>query len=278
MDLNMIKNALYGFVCGLTEILPVSARAHSIILLKIFGETDKAGIPSFLIHLAILLAIYNNCQKTIIRISRAKKLSRIPKKRRRRPLDAKSLMDYKFWLTMSIPVILVYLGYGLISSVTFSLVFMAFLMIINGIILYIPQFFPGSNKDSRMLTRLEGALMGLGGALSVIPGFSGVGAALSVGSILGVDRSYALTMTLLMNMTGLVCWMVWDILAVISGGIGTMSVMIALSYILAAAAAYLGTAIAIRVVKVLSANAGYSVFAYYCWGVALFTFILNLMA
>lgn len=278
MDLNMIKNALYGFACGLTEILPVSARAHSVILLKLFGGEDKAGIASLLIHAAILLAIYHSCQKTIIRISRAKRLARIPKKRRRRPLDAKSLMDYKFWFTMSIPIAVIYLLYGLISKITFSLVFMAGIFFLNGLILYIPQFFPGSNKDARMLSRFEGLLMGLGGALSVIPGFSGVGASLAVGSVTGVEKSYSLTMTLLMNMTALVCWMVYDVLAVLSGGLGAISGMILLTYILTAVCAYLGTALAIRIMRVLAAGTGYSVFAYYCWGVALFTFILNLMA
>lgn len=278
MDLNMIKNALYGFACGLTEILPVSARAHSVILLKLFGGADKAGVASLLIHAAILLAIYHSCQKTIIRISRAKSLSRIPKKRRKRPLDAKSLMDYKFWFTMCIPVVLVYLVYGLLSKITFSLVFMAGIFFLNGIILYIPQFFPGSNKDSRMLSRFEGLLMGLGGALSVIPGFSGVGASLAVGSIMGVEKNYSLTMTLLMDMAALVCWMVYDALAVLTGGLGDISVMILLTYILTAVFAYLGTALAIRIMRALAANVGYAVFGYYCWGVALFTFILNLMA
>lgn len=278
MHLDTIKDALYGLVCGLTEILPVSAQAHSIVLLRLFGGESRDGLPNLLIHVAIAFAIYHSCRKNIIRILRAKRLSQIPKRRRKRPLDAKSLMDYKFWVTMCIPVAILFLLYGYLSKLTIGLPMMAALLFVNGVLLYVPQFFPGSNKDSRMLSRMEGLVMGLGGALSVIPGLSGVGVSLSAGSILGVEKGYALSMTLLMDMAVLAGWMVYDLVALISGGIGAISVSILLGYILAAAAAYLGTALAIRVLRFLSGSAGYGVFAYYCWGMALFAFILNLMA
>lgn len=278
MHLDTIKDALYGLVCGLTEILPVSAQAHSIVLLKLFGGESRDGLPNLLIHLAIGLAIYHSTRKNIIRMLRAKRLSQIPKRRRKRPLDAKSLMDYKFWMTMCIPVAILFLLYGYLSKITITLPVMAALLFVNGALLYAPQFFPGSNKDSRMLSRMEGLLMGLGGALSVIPGLSGVGLSLSAGSLLGVEKSYALTMTLLMDLAALVGWGIYDVAALISGGIGALSVSILLGYILAAAAAYAGTALAIRALRLLSGSAGYGVFAYYCWGMALFAFILNLMA
>ena len=39
-----------------------------------------------------------------------------------------------------------------------------------------------------------------------------------------------------------------------------------------------GVLLGIKIMRSLAANSGFSAFAYYCWGGALFTFVLNLMA
>lgn len=278
MDFTWYESILFGLISGLTDILPVSAQAHKLLLLKLFGVGAEPNLMRLLIHLGILAALYYSCQSQITRILRAKSLARIPKRRRKRPLDTRSLMDYSLWKTMLIPVILSYLFYGKISFLNDRLIWVAVLLFVNGLILYIPQFLPGSNKDSRMLSRVEGLLMGLGGAASVLPGISGIGAALSIGSVCGVERNYALTMSLMMSIAVTVCQMVYDIMAIVSGGIGAFSFGILLVYLLAAAAAFGGGMLAVKIMRNLAANSGFSVFGFYCWGVALFAFILNLMA
>ena len=278
MGLNWLESVLFGIVSGVSDILPVSAQAHKLILLKLFGVKTEPGLLRLLIHVSILGAPYYNCLPHIVKIIRAKSLARIPKRKRRRPLDYKSLMDFSLWLTMVIPVALAFFLYEKVSALHNSLSLMAIFLFVNGVILYIPPFMPGSNKDSRNLSRVEGLLMGLGGAAGILPGISSVGTAVSVASVCGVDRSYGLSMVLLMNLASTVCMIVYDIILIATVGMESISFLIFLSYILAAAAAFLGTTVAIRLMRALAAEKGYTVFAYYCWGVALFTFILNLMA
>lgn len=278
MELNAFEHLVYGFVSGLTEILPVSERAHSALLLKVLGATGISRLPVLLIHIAVLAAIYLSSQAQLVKMSRARRLLRIPKKRRKRPLDVRSLMDSRFLTTMMLPVIIVLLFYGQLSRVSFSLFVVAGLLFLNGIILYIPQFLPGSNKDARSLSRVEGLVMGLGGSLSVLPGLSGVGGSVSVGSICGVDRSYALNMTLMMNMAYLAGMIVYDVLSLFQTGFGTLTFQWVIFYILAATAAFVSATLAIRVMRALASSTGYSIFSFYCWGIALFAFILNLMA
>lgn len=278
MDLNWLESILFGFVSGLADILPVSAQAHKLILLKLFGVSREPGLLRLLIHVSILGALYYNCLPQIVKILRAKSLARIPKRRRKRPLDVRSLMDFRLWQTMIVPVILVFFFYQKISALHGSLSLMAIFLFFNGIILYVPPFLPGSNKDSRTLSRVEGFLMGLGGAASVLPGISGVGTAVSVGSVCGVERSYGLNIVLLMNLAVTLCLIVFDVIGIVTMGMESLSFGILISYIFSAAAAFLGTTIGIRVMRSLAAEKGYTSFAYYCWGVALFTFVLNLMA
>lgn len=278
MNLNAIEQAVYGFITGLTEILPVSARAHSTLFLKVSGADNVSHLSVLLIHIAIVAALYLSSQAKIVKMSQARRLSRIPKKRRKRPLDLQSLMDARFLITMVLPVILMLLFYKRISSISFGLLAIAALLFLNGIILYIPQFLPGSNKDARTLSRVEGLLMGFGGSLSVFPGLSGIGTAVSVGSVCGVERSYALNMSLLLHMAYMIGLIVFDVSNLISRGLGPLTIQLVLIYILAAAAAFIGTMLAVRIMRMLSSGRGYHFFAYYCWGIALFAFILNLMA
>lgn len=278
MDLSGFEHLIYGFLSGLTEIFPVSARAHSTILLKVLGAEKISNLPVLLIHIAILAGIYFSSKAQLVKMTRARRLARVPKKRRKRPLDICSLMDSRFLLTMMLPVLLADILYGRLSNIQFGLLAISLLLFVNGIFLYIPQFFPGSNKDARSLSRIEGIVMGLGGSLSVVPGLSGIGAAVSIGSLYGVERSYALNMSLMMNMVYLAGMVVYDILNIIRYGVGLLSFQWLLSYILAAAFAFAGTMLAIRLMRKLAADKGYYIFSYYCWGIALFTFILNLMA
>lgn len=278
MELSGFEHLIYGLVSGLTEIFPVSARAHSAIMLKVLGADRISGLPVLLIHVAVLAAIYYSSRPQLVKMSRARRLARIPKKHRKRPLDLCSLMDSRFLLTMMFPVILVDLLYRNLSEVSFSLLAVAVLLFVNGVVLYVPQFFPGSNKDARSLSRLEGVVMGIGGGLSVVPGLSGLGAAVSVGSICGIERSYALNMSLLMNMAYLVGMIVYDIIGLIQYGLGLFTFQWFIVYILAAALAFVGAMLAIRIMRALASDRGYHFFSYYCWGIALFTFILNLMA
>lgn len=119
--------------------------------------------------------------------------------------------------------------------------------------------------------------MGVGGALGVLPGVSGIGASLTIGSICGVDRAYAVNMSLLMYLAAGAVTMIFDVLAIVTGGLGSLSFLLLMRYIVIAGAAFAGTMLAIRILRSL-AQAGWTVFAYYSWGLALFSFILNLMA
>lgn len=278
MDLNWLESILYGFFSGMMDILPVSAEAHKVLLLKFFGKQGNLDMLDLLVHLSILGALYVSCQSHIVRIRRARALARIPKKKRKRPLDTRTLMDWSMLKTMTVPVILGLFLYRYTAPVYGNLLLMALFLFLNGLILYVPQFLPTSNRDSRTLSRIEGLLMGLGGAVSIIPGISAIGAATSVGSVCGVERNYSLTMALMLNMVLMAGMVVYDVLGIMANGLGLLSLAIILRYLLTAVVSFGGTILGVKIMRYLAENQGFSLFGVYCWGLALFTFILNLMA
>ena len=278
MDLNWLHSLFYGFIAGIADILPVSAQAHKVMLLKFFGAKQGSDLLEFLIHVAVFAALYYGSQSHLIRMGRARALSRVPKKKRKRPLDVRSLMDWSMLKTMILPVILGMLLYPATQKIRSNLVIIALLLFLNGVLLYIPQFLPSSNKDSRTLSRVEGLLMGLGGAASVLPGISAVGSAVSIGSICGVEKGFCLNMAILMNLAVVAGFGVHDLIGLFQGGLETLSVMLLLRYLLTAVAAFCGTTLGLRLMRHLSKERGYGLLGVYCWGLALFAFIINLMA
>ena len=278
MELGWIQSGLYGFVTGLAEILPISARAHELLLLKFLGIQTNLDLLNLMCHLGVIAGLYFCSQSQIVRMNRARALARVPKRRRKRPLDTKSLMDWSMLKTMLLPAIAGLLLYRYTRPLEKKPALLAVFLLLNGLILYIPQFFPSSNRDSRNLTRVEGALMGLGGTAAVLPGVSAIGASMSIGSICGVERSYGLTMAMLMDMGLMMGFVVYDVLGLFSGGLDGLTFVMVVQCLLGAGAAFGGTLLGVKVLRFLAQDHGYGLFGLYSFGLALFTFVLNLMA
>lgn len=277
MELNWLQSILFGLVSGVADIFPVSAQAHRLLLLKFFGVNHLPNLLALLLHLSVAAALYLSSQGQFVRMNRARALARIPKKKRKRPLDTRSMMDWSLIKTMLVPTAIGLLLNSQVRTWSVSMFLIAGMLFVNGLILYIPQFLPTSNRDSRTLTRLEGVLMGLGAAASVLPGISTVGIMVSIASVCGIERLYGLNMTFIVKMFLLIGLMVYDVLAIITDGLGGLTVMLLVQYILTAALSFGAAMFGIRTLRKLSAEHGFSLFGVYCWGLALFTFILNLV-
>lgn len=275
--MNWFQSLVYGLFSGLSDVLPVSSQAHKAIMLKIFGVNEEAPLLRLLIHIAILAALYYSCGNHILRISRQLRLSRIPKKKRKRPLDVRTLMEFKLLRMMILPVLVSLLAYNHTSEWGTKLNLIAIFLLVNGVILYLPSLLPTGNKDARSMSALEGILIGLGGAASVVPGISSVAGATSVASACGAERTFALNLTYLMHMVLTIGLIAFDLAAVFAAGLGSLSFTVLLTYIVAAAAAFIGAHFGIRAMRMMAVNIGYSIFALYSFGAALISFVLYLM-
>lgn len=151
-------------------------------------------------------------------------------------------------------------------------------VLVNAVIMYLPVLMPSGNKDSRSFSPVEGLLIGIGGALGVVPGISSMGATTSILLLRGADRTFALNMALLLQMAVNAGMLVMDIVAMWTLGIGVISFGGIVCCILAAAAAFAGVFLGIKAMRMLAVNIGFNIFAFYSLGVALFSFILFLTA
>ncbi len=276
MDLNWLESLFLGLVSGFTDVLPVSAQAHKAIFLKIFGATGEPPLLRLAIHLAVFGTLYYCCSNHLRRLLRQLRLARVPKKKRKRPLDAKTIAEFKVLRVMVIPVIASFFLYSKTEGWGNRLNLTAVFLLLNGVIMYLPKLMPTGNKDALSMSILDSLVMGLGSVAAVLPGVSSVGATLSLASICGSERQFALNLSYLVQLIITGGLVVMDVMAVVNGNVA-YNVPVLVCCLAAAAAAAAGTYFGIRFMRVLAANAGFGAFAFYSFGAALFSFIIYLM-
>lgn len=275
MNMSLLQSILFGLVSGFSEFLPISARGQGDILLYLFGISGRDPVMSLIIHVGMLIALYTAMRPQFDQLNREKKLMRRSRNRMDRPAF-QLIADIKLVKNAVIPMLFVVVIIRYILRLNFRLPVTCLILLINGIILYLPERMMQGNKNASGMSPLDSYLMGLCGGVSILSGFSGVGLILSTAISRGADRQKAWNWALLLMFPVLAAESILDIIDLISGSGAIAGFGHFFHYLLAGlftfAAARGGIALMRRLVK--STNT--SVFAYYCWGAALFSFLLYL--
>lgn len=276
MDWNWIHSLFYGLISGFTEFLPISPDAHRHLFAELTG-VGQGHLPHRLFsHIGGLLALLLVCKPQIDKLLRERRIATLPVKRRKRQPDVKSLAEIRFLRTAGWMLLLSIPGFVMISRFGQPLWLVAVLLLLNGVILYVPQFLPGGNKEALSLSAADSLLTGVAGALGRFPGISGIGTAMSALKIRGADWQYALQMCLLLSVPAFLIAMGCDVYGMVLAGAG-ISFGYILHYLLTTLSAFAGAYFGIIFMRFLAVKAGFSGFAYYCWGMALFSIFLYLM-
>lgn len=274
MGLTWLESIIYALVSGFAEFLPVSSKAHQIIMLNLFGDSANTVVLDFTIHIAVLTALYINCYSTILRIQRQQKLRHIPKRRRKFQLDAEIVSQYQIAKTAAIPVVLSVIAVPYLLSLGKRLNILAIALCVNGILLYATSRIAIGNKNAASMTRLDGYLVGLSGALGAMPGISRIGASHSVSVMRAADPQKALSWCFILSIPALAALCCADLYLMFTIGVGAFGFLALIQCLISALFAYLGATLAIVLVRYMSVKIGFSWFSYYSWGLAFLSFLL----
>ncbi len=273
----LIGYLFLGLIGGFSEMLPVSASGNIRLFSDMLGLDGNAALVQLFLHAGSLGALILCLRKEIAHLYRENRLARIPARRRRRQPDPHAVLDGRLiagaMLPMAVGLVLCRLFWDRLSAFPLAVAFLA----LTGILVYIPQFFPGGNRDSRGMSRLDGWLLGLACGLGGLPGMSRISGVLCTGLIRGCDRKYILNMGLLLSVAALGILVLLDLVGVLMTGFGSLELVTVLGAFLAALTAFAGAYGGISAVRHLAGGAGFSGFAYVNWGLAMFGFILYLL-
>lgn len=274
MNISMIESILYGLICGFAEFLPVSSQAHRNILNCLFGVDQEEPFMAMFLHIGALLALMVSSRSLLQRLQRELEIKRLARRRSRRQPEELAVLDMSLVKTACIVMLLGFVFYYKAAAWNGNLPMIAVFLVINGILLHIPLYLPKGNKDARTMSRLDAVLLGIGSALAVVPGVSRVGVSTSIGIARGATPQNAYKWSLLISIPALAAFVVLDLVGVVSAGLGQLDFSFILQCIMCGCAAYIGATGGISLMKMIVHRNGIESFSYYCWGAALFTFIL----
>ena len=276
MSENILSYLLYGFISGLGELLPVSPTANGYLLQTLTQfDARNPGLLLF-VHLGCLIALILCYFRKIDHMRREVRIAAQPASRRKRQPDMTAVLDYRVIFASLIPLLTGAVLSGTAYRKLAALPLLSVLLVLGGVIVYIPQFLPGANKDSRLMSRKDSLILGFSGALGVIPGFSRIGTMISVGLMKGCDRSYILDIAMLASVPFLLGMILVDVVMLIMAGVVLKGIFL-LSCLMAMLAAFVGAWIAMLIMRYLSVESNFNAFAYFNWGVAVFAFLVYLV-
>lgn len=274
MNLNWLESIVYGFISGITEFLPISSKAHQMILLHLYGADSIDPVRDLFVHVALLLSLYTGLKPILDNIRRE---NRQQNGRRIHTYASRNQYDTHLIKNAIFPMLIGMFLVSYIFKSGNSLLLTSAFFLVNGIVIFLPIRMMQGNKDARSMSLFDSVLLGISGALSAFPGISRIGCTTSVAVSRGASRQNALHWAFLLSIPAIVALCCFDFIEIITCAENIPFGNSFLTYILSAIFAYAGGFLGIGLMKFLTVRVGFSGFAYYSWGAGLFTFLLYLL-
>lgn len=273
---HFLHRIFYVLISGYTELLPVSAYPHQTLYEKLTGIPMTDSMVSLTLRAGVLLALVFACFGRLKRIHRESRHARRSRKRRTRHVDYYTLVDTQVIRSAALVAVLGLFLYGRLDRYLQGLHWLVLILIANGLVVFLPRITPTGNKNGLSMSRLDSVLLGVGGILGMVPGFSRMGTLQTAAHLRGVDRTYALDVALIICIPLYLGLLIIDSIAVFSAGVAISGVAI-LCYGLLAVLAFGAAYLSIMVMRYYCSKAGFLSFSYYSWALAMFTFVLYLL-
>lgn len=187
-QLSWLQAIVLGISQGLTEFLPISSTAHTLIVSKLLGWPDPGAAFTAVTQVGTELAVVIYFRQDIARILKAWFASLTKKTERANP-DAK--MGW-YVIIGTIPIGIAGLAFkSSIETTARNLWLVAATLIVMGILLGLADRFARHTKSEADINAKNAVLLGLGQALALIPGVSRSGATITAGLAMGFKRDVA---------------------------------------------------------------------------------------
>lgn len=269
----ILHRLIYGLISGLTEFLPVGSQPHQ----NIYSYLTNFQINDPWLKVCVLfgsfVALLLCLMKEYRQICSDKKLYRKSLRRRHGapvPMGVSTANLYKLAM---IPMLIAALFYGVAQNIGVSFPALIVLLLINGVIIVLPRFLPAGDKDGRTMTKWDGLLIGLGGALGVIPGLSRIGCGCALGEAKGGKPSYVITVLLFAAVVPMFLILLFSFFGAITV-VEAIAMPLLLADFGAAVLSFAGAYAGIRFVRWFVDKLGLYRFSFYSWVFCLVVFIL----
>lgn len=276
--MSYLQTILWGIIIGLAELLPVSGSAHIAFLEELFGQTSARTEHALfygLLDLALVIALLLSCRQDVSAAFHGLgTLLGKPSPRSRRNADR---ADQRLVLLIAVgllPLLLDIALWRLILVLYVKPLFWALMLIGGGALLFRASFMTRGTKEAKQLQLSDAFLMGLGQAAAILPGVSGMGLMIGIGHRRGLQPAFALRFAFLLMIPTLFGSGVIRIIRALVLGVHAADIPAYLVGMVVCALTAFG---AVSLLRGAVARRKINLFAFYCWGAAVFALFLFLI-
>jgi len=169
--LSSIEILILAIIQGVSEFLPVSSAAHTILISKYFNFNNQNLLVDICLHLGSLIAIIFYFRKDLFNFIKNKNF----------------LIKILVGTVPIIPVGFILYKSGLINNLR-NLEMIAWMSLIFGILLYLSDKVKITKKIENDFTNRSALIIGIFQVLALIPGVSRSGITITSGRVLGFSR------------------------------------------------------------------------------------------
>ena len=275
--MSLLSAIFLGLVQGITEFLPISSSGHLAIAQQLLNSSVGAEVPGFfdvLLHLGTLFAVFaaywEDIKDMVVELfcgvrdlARHSTPTPVPPARRMILLI----------IVATLPLFVIVPFEDQIDALSGNLYFVAAALIVTGFLLFISDRVPKGRKTAKNATLKDAIAVGIGQAIATCPGISRSGTTITVGCLVGYERSFAVRFSFLMSIPAIL-------------GANILSLKDAMEtviwadlpvYLVGVAVAAVSGYACIRLLKMIAAKGKFGAFAYYCWAVGLVTLIATFL-
>ena len=275
--MSLLSAIFLGLVQGITEFLPISSSGHLAIAQQLLNSSVGAEVTGFfdvLLHLGTLFAVFaaywEDIKDMVVELfcgvrdlARHSTPTPVPPARRMILLI----------IVATLPLFVIVPFEDQIDALSGNLYFVAAALIVTGFLLFLSDRVPKGRKTAKNATLKDAIAVGIGQAIATCPGISRSGTTITVGCLVGYERSFAVRFSFLMSIPAIL-------------GANILSLKDAMEtviwadlpvYLVGVAVAAVSGYACIRLLKMIAAKGKFGAFAYYCWAVGLVTLIATFL-
>ena len=256
-----------GIIQGLTEFLPVSSSGHLVLFSQLLQVQDPSLLFEIVVHGGTLAAVFFCLREEVLLLIKSffKILLRPHQAARLIQTDAGCRLLFNLILA-TLPVVVAALVWQeLIERVFQSSVFVGFMLLVTGTVLFWSDQPRLGRKKPGGLSSRDSLIIGLGQAVAILPGVSRSGTTIAAGLALGLDRVNAARFSFLLSIPAILGALLFSL-----GGLAQEGASLAAGPLWAGfLASALTGSVAIRILLNLIKQGRLILFSYYTWALGL---------
>ncbi|MDD2210715.1 MAG: undecaprenyl-diphosphate phosphatase [Candidatus Cloacimonetes bacterium] len=257
--MNFLQAVFLGIIQGLTEFIPVSSSGHLVLAQHFLGIEAGSDISfEIFLHLGTLLAVLVFFIRQIwdLIVSLFSWKSGLDGETHRKN---RATIAYLIIATFTTGVF--YLVFkDLLKSAYQSPIFVAFMLLITGLIIFASDFVKNSSIPSSNIGFIKSVFIGLAQGLAIIPGISRSGTTISTSLFCGVKRKDAAHFSFLLSIPAIMAANIGEMNQLRSLNPSVLHIYIA-GFIAAFISGYMVIAFLIRLIQ----SGSLKYFAFYVW-------------